>query len=153
MFGSPPIYDVLTSCTRTSYNPWYKTEISRMGENRRKHRRVCKTKQSLWYYTISYYLTLHLQNAPFKFGNILSHYSEKLFVLGSCIWVAYEMVTNVKWAASWHNQQNCMCAQQRLRSAWASAQPDQSLRCPQRMLGSLATHWVDSKLWSDRAHA
>ena len=35
-----------------------------------------------------------------------------------------------KWAASWQNQQNGMCAQRRLRSAWASAQSDQSLRCP-----------------------
>ena len=28
------------------------------------------------------------------------------------------------------NQQNDMCAQQRLKSAWASAQSEQSLRCP-----------------------
>ena len=28
------------------------------------------------------------------------------------------------WAASWQNQQNGMCAQRRLRSAWASAQSD-----------------------------
>ena len=34
-----------------------------------------------------------------------------------------------KWAATWLNQQNCMCAQRRLRSAWTSAQSDQSLRC------------------------
>ena len=32
-------------------------------------------------------------------------------------------------AATWQNQQN-ECAQQRLRSAWASAQSDQSLRYP-----------------------
>ena len=35
----------------------------------------------------------------------------------------------VIWAAAWQNQQNDMCAQRRLRSVWASAQPDQSLRC------------------------
>ena len=35
-----------------------------------------------------------------------------------------------KWAASWQNQQSGMCAQRRLRSPWASAQFDQSLRCP-----------------------
>ena len=35
-----------------------------------------------------------------------------------------------KWAASWQNQQNGRCAQRRLRSAWASAQSDQSLRWP-----------------------
>ena len=33
-------------------------------------------------------------------------------------------------AASWLNQQNGMCTQQRLKSAWASAQSDQSLLCP-----------------------
>ena len=44
------------------------------------------------------------------------------------------------WAASWQNQQNDMCAQQRLRSAWASTW---------RNLGSLATHWVQSKDWLD----
>ena len=33
------------------------------------------------------------------------------------------------WAASWQNQQNGMCAQRRLRSAWASEKSDQSLRC------------------------
>ena len=31
------------------------------------------------------------------------------------------------WATSWQNQQNDFCAQRRLRSAWASAQSDQSL--------------------------
>ena len=37
-----------------------------------------------------------------------------------------------KWvifAAEWQNQQNDLCAQQRLRSAWASTQSDQCLRC------------------------
>ena len=33
------------------------------------------------------------------------------------------------WAASWQNQQNGMCAQRKLWSAWTSAQSDQSLRC------------------------
>ena len=30
----------------------------------------------------------------------------------------------------WQNQQNDLCAQQRLRSAWASAESDPSLGCP-----------------------
>ena len=34
------------------------------------------------------------------------------------------------WAVLWQNQQSGTCAQGRLRSAWASAQSDQSLRCP-----------------------
>ena len=33
------------------------------------------------------------------------------------------------WAAAWQNQQKNLCAKRRLRSAWASAQSDQSLRC------------------------
>ena len=36
--------------------------------------------------------------------------------------------SNLTWAASWQNQQYGLCAQWRLRSAWASAQSDQSLR-------------------------
>ena len=40
-----------------------------------------------------------------------------------------------------------LCAQRRLRSAWASAQSDQSLRCPHEeiKLGSLGTHWAHSE--------
>ena len=51
----------------------------------------------------------------------------------------------LKWAASWRNQQSGMCAQHRLRSAWASAQSDQSSLSAWRKLGSLATHWAHSE--------
>ena len=40
-------------------------------------------------------------------------------------WFQYE-----NWSTAWQNQQNHLCAQRRLRSAWASAQSDQSQRCP-----------------------
>ena len=50
-----------------------------------------------------------------------------------------------KIAASQQNQQNNLCARRRLRSAWASAQSDQSLLSTWRNLGSLATHWVHSE--------
>ena len=33
-----------------------------------------------------------------------------------------------KWATSWQNQQNHLCVQWRLRSAWASPQSGQSIR-------------------------
>ena len=36
----------------------------------------------------------------------------------------------VIWTAAWRNQEIHLCAQQRLRSAWVSAQSDQSLRYP-----------------------
>ena len=49
------------------------------------------------------------------------------------------------WAASWQNQQNWMCAQRRLRSAWATARSDQSSLSAWRKLGSLAIHWAHSK--------
>ena len=38
-----------------------------------------------------------------------------------------------------------LCAQRRLRSAWASAQSDQSSLSAWRKLGSLATHWAHSE--------
>ena len=56
-----------------------------------------------------------------------------------------------KWATSWQNQQNGMCAQWRLRSAWASTQSDQSLRCPhEESFGPLS---AQRRLWSDWADA
>ena len=45
------------------------------------------------------------------------------------IYECFPSLTFSVWAASWQNQQNGMCAQRRLRSAWASAQSDQSLHC------------------------
>ena len=38
-----------------------------------------------------------------------------------------------------------MCSQRRLRSAWASAQSDQSSLSAWRKLGSLASHWAHSE--------
>ena len=49
--------------------------------------------------------------------------------------VSRDMTKPTKW----------MCAQRRLRSAWASAQSDQSLLSAWRKLGSLATHWAHSE--------
>ena len=48
-------------------------------------------------------------------------------------WVIGELPLHrlfIKWTATWQNQQKWVFAQRRLRSAWASAQCDQSLRCP-----------------------
>ena len=57
------------------------------------------------------------------------------------------------WAASWQNQQNDLRAQRRLRSAWASAQSDQSLRCAQWVAKDPRFLHADSELWSDWADA
>ena len=43
------------------------------------------------------------------------------------------------------NKMACAPAQQRLRSAWASGQSDQSSLTAWRKPGSLATHWVQAK--------
>ena len=48
-------------------------------------------------------------------------------------------------AASWQNQQNGMYSQRRLRSAWASAQSDQSLRCQHE--GTLGPNFPLSAQW------
>ena len=49
------------------------------------------------------------------------------------------------WAATWQNQQNGIFVQRRLRSAWASAQSDQSSLSAWRKLGFLATRWAPSE--------
>ena len=61
--------------------------------------------------------------------------------------LSHEIVQiNMKtWA--WQNHQHGLCAQRRLRSAWASAQSDWSLRCPQEeRLGPKLPikHWAHS---------
>ena len=40
-----------------------------------------------------------------------------------------KMVSSVKWAEERQSQQNDLCAQQRVWSAWASTQHDRGLRC------------------------
>ena len=50
------------------------------------------------------------------------------------------------WATACQNQQNDLCTQQRLRSAWASALSDQSLLCALRIASSCR----QQRLWSGR---
>ena len=57
------------------------------------------------------------------------------------------------WAGSWPNQQNGMCAQRRLRSAWASVQSDQSLLCVQWVDKDQSFLHADSEDWSDWENA
>ena len=56
---------------------------------------------------------------------------------------------NKNWAAALQNKQNDLCAQQRLRSTWASTQSDQSSLSAWTNIGPLTTYWVHSKDWSD----
>ena len=66
------------------------------------------------------------------------------------IWYFLSPLKGIR-AVSWQNEQNSLCSQRRLRSAWASAQSDQSWLSAWWKLGPLATHWAHSKDWSDWA--
>ena len=57
------------------------------------------------------------------------------------------------WAASWQNQQNSLCAQRILRSAWASAHWSESSLSAWRNIGSSAAHWAHREDWSDWVYA
>ena len=65
-------------------------------------------------------------------------------------------MSQLVWATAGQNQQNDLCIQQRLRSAWASAQSDQSLCFPhEEALGTHTAHkiWLgDRRLpWAHRS--
>ena len=70
--------------------------------------------------------------------NILLTSNSVVWALAKKVWMCKSCLRNSSirwplddnWAASWQNQQNDLCAQQRLSSAWASTQSHQSLRCP-----------------------
>ena len=64
----------------------------------------------------------------------------------------HEVITmpdRTKWATSWQNQQNVMCAQWRLRSACASAQSGQSSLCTQWVAKDPSFLHTDSEDWAD----
>ena len=56
-----------------------------------------------------------------------------------------ELLIHNIWAIARQNQQNDLCAQWRLESAWASTQSYQSSLSAWKKLGSLATHWAHSE--------
>ena len=60
-------------------------------------------------------------------NSIIYHYSS---IISLYSWYAVLAVDST-WAAERQNQRYDLCAKQRLRSAWASAQSDQSLLCAQ----------------------
>ena len=66
-----------------------------------------------------------------------------------CFIVKYGNLS-LNWAAAWQNQQNDLCTQRRLGSAWASALSDQSSLSTWRNLGSLASQMSgQQRLWSE----
>ena len=65
-----------------------------------------------------------------------------------CEVAAYDMTQSLNYLSrDMTKPTKWVCAQQRLRSAWASAQSDQSSLSAWRKLGSLATHWEHRLLW------
>ena len=90
-------------------------------------------------------------NKLFNISSVMLSKTLKLFVIRSNWNVSCDsespncIIHHHHWVAAWQNQQNDLCTQQRLRSAWASE-------------SSLCTHWVakdprflhaDSENWSD----
>ena len=103
------MHDSSQSLVRTS--PWETGCLESLFQNSTEDLKVCETK-SCWPVCISNTLI-----------HSLSSFTSNKFIK---IYLSFDI-----WATSWQNQQNDMCAQQRLRSAWASAQSDQSLLCAQ----------------------
>ena len=65
----------------------------------------------------------------FTVMSVTEPYKRKILYCNVDFWIRFQPGWQMKWARAWQNQQNDLCAQWRLRSAWASAQSDQSLRC------------------------
>ena len=93
MFGSTPIYDILTSCMRSSYTPSCKTEISRMGENRSKPCLVCKNIQSRQH-TIKTLIRFNLRTLGIN-GTFFTIWT-KFLIHQSQFWYMYLPDKNVK---------------------------------------------------------
>ena len=90
------------------------------------------------FWDVNFRLPLNTLYRSFKNATLSSFHifqsPMKYFV--SCFnYVSHEMTQPIKW----------VCAQRRLRSAWASAQSDQSSLFAWIKLGSLATHWAHSE--------
>ena len=110
-----------------------------------------QTAPLVWVYTVCLDLPVHklriitvcmeLHCRGYWHSEIITWWHEAAWL--ECRWGikrCYQQRTNNvnEWATSWQNQQNGMCAQRRLRSAWAAAQSDWRLRCV--LNGWLRTH-------------
>ena len=92
----------------------------------------------IFYYYISLFNTFILHHMSLWYFLCVSlKQSFTFFKLTNQTLMSRYMTKPTKW----------LCAQRRLRSAWASAQSDLSLRCPheESLGGSLATHWAHSE--------
>ena len=77
-----------------------------------------------------------------------------IFCLNSETGTSFFKTCISKWAALWQNQQSGVCAQRRLRSAWASTQSDQSLRCLHEKVWVLSYQLsAQRRRWADCADA
>ena len=88
-----------------------------------------------------------LQNILWQIFDVIIRTAILLTNLNTLFWI-WQCWCLKNWAASWQNQQNGMCAQRRLRSAWESAQSDQSLLCTQWVDEAPMFLHADSENWS-----
>ena len=99
-------------------------------------------------FEIPVFLSFSSEDERFVIDNIQAPLQVKYTRKYKCIYKTIQKI--YKWPSAWQNQQNNLCAQQRVRSSWASAQSDQS---------SLFAQWTQvsscgqRRLWSDWADA
>ena len=97
-------------------------------------------------YAVLLYASLNIC-VPFPFGVWGRMWLYRFLIIAySSIFLRTQVSRDMTKPTKW------LCAQRRLISVWASAQSDQSFRCPHdESLGHLATHWAHSEGWSDWA--
>ena len=98
-------------------------------------------------YLKGYYFSLNETNISCGRQNVSASHETAMWQSPS-VWSQNRMGIFDNWAASWQNQQNGMCAQRRLRSAWASVAV--------RMMKHWTLNYILSaqwKLWSVWADA
>ena len=88
------------------------------------------------------------------FGSALfaqTYLSENIWIIINCSYVLRFLIQHMSSITT--KPENDLCSQRRLRSAWASAQSDQSSLSAWRNIGPLTTYWVRSEDWLGWADA
>ena len=111
--------------------------------------RIKSSKTTLWLLSVSFAQNCGI-GEPHHDKTCFSKQQKHRPVWASAQWSDWLLLI---WAAPGQNQQNDICAQRRLRSAWATAQSDQGLLSSWRSLRPLAILRVHSEDWLDWADA
>ena len=89
----------------------------------------------------------------YVYSRLVNMFSLSVFFFFFFLVTGRSAFPSILWTAAWQNQQNDMCAKRRLRSAWAPAKSDQSLRFPYEDAWVLSYPLsAQRRLWSDWAN-